>query len=367
MRSLVATLLLSLFVSLAAVAQPSTGRLGPSLKDKASQALQKKDLKEAASLYEAWLQAEPRDNESWYNLACIQALSGEKEKALEAWENAVEAGWRDGPFAEKDDDLASIREETRFRDGVKKIAERTAASGPKGFIRHYLSMQSRGTYIVMLPPDYETSNRDYPICVILHGSGSVETAHGRLADEFGREGVIYVAPRAPYASPGATTSSGGQGYTSWPPERLGEDSPLLPAVRSDYVEWIFSVVQAVQNEYRARPGKVFIYGHSQGGGFATLCALTHPDLVASIFVQAGSSVPESYFSKDNLAAMKRSGLTAWICHGTEDNVVPPTSSTTLADRLKTVGIEVTLRMVPGDHSIAPSMREIGREWKATIQ
>ena len=50
---------------------------------------------------------------------------------------------------------------------------------------------------VYLPPDYDSEeNRDrtWPICVILHGSGSTETAHGSFANTFGRHGVIYVAP-----------------------------------------------------------------------------------------------------------------------------------------------------------------------------
>ena len=67
------------------------------------------------------------------------------------------------------------------------------------------------------PPDYDSSNRRYPIFVILHGNGSNETSRGQLADDFGREGVIYVAVRAPYPS-GGSAGRGQPGYTAWPPE-----------------------------------------------------------------------------------------------------------------------------------------------------
>jgi transcriptional regulator GlxA family with amidase domain len=50
-----------------------------------------------------------------FNLACSYALLGEKEKALDAAAEAVSAGYRVKWFYENDPDLASIRDEPRFR------------------------------------------------------------------------------------------------------------------------------------------------------------------------------------------------------------------------------------------------------------
>jgi transcriptional regulator GlxA family with amidase domain len=50
-----------------------------------------------------------------YNLACAYALSGEKEKALDAISGAIEAGFRHKSMYEDDEDFASIRDDVRFK------------------------------------------------------------------------------------------------------------------------------------------------------------------------------------------------------------------------------------------------------------
>ncbi|MFO0985629.1 MAG: hypothetical protein U1E76_28490 [Planctomycetota bacterium] len=50
-----------------------------------------------------------------YNLACIFALRGDKERALDELEAAVAIGYYDFEWAMEDRDLASIRDEPRFK------------------------------------------------------------------------------------------------------------------------------------------------------------------------------------------------------------------------------------------------------------
>ena len=58
---------------------------------------------------------------AFYNLSCEYALTGDREKALEAAENAVEAGFRAKAALLGDDDLASIRNDPRFVALVAKL------------------------------------------------------------------------------------------------------------------------------------------------------------------------------------------------------------------------------------------------------
>jgi Flp pilus assembly protein TadD len=51
-----------------------------------------------------------------YNLACAQALSGRREKALDALRAAVDAGFSDRRLLETDPDLESLRQEDGFRE-----------------------------------------------------------------------------------------------------------------------------------------------------------------------------------------------------------------------------------------------------------
>jgi predicted esterase len=335
--------------------------LPKSLGDQAAEAVQKGDMVAARDLYERWLKADPRDNSAWYNLACIYALAGEKELALDAFESAVDAGWSDASHPTRDTDLDAIRFDPRFAAALRRIGKSGAAKGPKGFIRHYAEMKSRGSYIVMLPPDYETSTKEYPICVILHGSGSTELAHGRLADTMGREGVIYIAPRAPYPHP-EVVASGAMGWDARPPEAIDTNDPNYARIPIDYVDWIFTCVDEVQQHYRARKGKVFLYGHSQGGGYANIATLLHPERVAAYFSQAGSLPGERFLNAVNARRMKEQGVRAYLMHGESDNTVPPTSSKTIDAVLTEAGVEHTLRLVPGDHGINGAMLSDTRAW-----
>jgi tetratricopeptide (TPR) repeat protein len=58
-----------------------------------------------------------------YNVACAYALLGQKDRALDALERAVAAGFRNRRLVERDEDLTSLRGDERFR----KILERLGA------------------------------------------------------------------------------------------------------------------------------------------------------------------------------------------------------------------------------------------------
>jgi phospholipase/carboxylesterase len=335
--------------------------LAPSLRDQAARVLSTGDKAGARRLYEKWLEADPRDYSSWYNLACLYALTGEQALAIDAFERSVDAGWKDSAHAATDTDLDAIRSDARFTAALARISAKSAVRGPKGFIRHHAPMTSRGSYIVMLPPDYATSTKEYPICVILHGSGSSELAHGRLSDTMGREGVIYIAPRAPYPH-ADVVATGSMGWTAWPPDDLEETDPNYAQVPLDYVDWVITCIDEVQRTYRARKGRVHIYGHSQGGNLANVVALLHPDRVASYYSQAASLPRKQFLTAEHARRMKEHGVRAYLSHGAEDNVVPSSTSTTIDALLTDAGVEHRLRIVPGDHTVRGALLVDVREW-----
>ena len=57
----------------------------------------------------------------FYNLACAFALSGEKEKALDNLEKAINAGFTDRQQYETDGDLDGLRETERFKELLKRL------------------------------------------------------------------------------------------------------------------------------------------------------------------------------------------------------------------------------------------------------
>ena len=60
------------------------------------------------------LEARPGTPPLLYDLACVEALAGESDKALELLNEAVAADDRFREYAQTDEDFASIRDDPRF-------------------------------------------------------------------------------------------------------------------------------------------------------------------------------------------------------------------------------------------------------------
>jgi tetratricopeptide (TPR) repeat protein len=88
----------------------------------------KKRFKEAATLYEVAAAIRPEDPVALYNLACAQALAGDRKRALATLDRSVKAGWEDAAQMEKDPDLASLRQEKAFTELLDRIRQKQKLS-----------------------------------------------------------------------------------------------------------------------------------------------------------------------------------------------------------------------------------------------
>jgi predicted esterase len=156
------------------------------------------------------------------------------------------------------------------RQPNRPIAENEDLSGVE---QHALEQRTVGFYAVFLPPDYAQSKRSYPLVVILHSSGSTELRHGALANDFGRQRAIYVAPRAAHPHDEVFMQHDRPGWTAWPtyPKAWGElGSPGFPTdelkksadAKSLHIEWIADTIRDARRRYRVTPAPALIYGHS---------------------------------------------------------------------------------------------------------
>ena len=128
-------------------------------------------------------------------------------------------------------------------------------------------------YAVYLPPDYETSERSYPVLYLLHGAGDDQTGWVqfgevlRITDNAIREGkatpMVIVMPDANTGQRGYFNDINGE----WNYEDFFFDE-LMP-----HVEQKFRIKNA--KRYRA------IAGLSMGGGGSFMYALHRPDLFSS--------------------------------------------------------------------------------------
>jgi len=134
-------------------------------------------------------------------------------------------------------------------------------------------LKTERNFAIYLPPDYETSQRSYPVLYLLHGAGDDQTGWVQfgevlqITDEAIKEGkatpMIIVMPDA---------------YTT----RLG----FFNDIRGDwnYEDYFFKeLIPYVENTYRIKSEKRYrsVAGLSMGGGASFMYALHHPELFSS--------------------------------------------------------------------------------------
>lgn len=140
-------------------------------------------------------------------------------------------------------------------------------------------------YAIYLPPDYEHSERSYPVLYLLHGAGDDQTGWVqfgevlRITDEAIKEGtatpMIIVMPDA---------DTGRRGYFNTPDGNWR------------YEDFFFEeLMPHVEKKYRIKGNKRYraIAGLSMGGGGSFMYALHHPELFSSACPLSASCGPLS--------------------------------------------------------------------------
>jgi enterochelin esterase-like enzyme len=128
-------------------------------------------------------------------------------------------------------------------------------------------------FAIYLPPDYETSNRSYPVLYLLHGAGDDQTGWVQfgevklITDKAIQEGkctaMIIVMPDG---------NTGQRGYFN------------SPKGDWNYEDFFFQeFMPTIEKTYRIRAEKRYraIAGLSMGGGGTFMYALHHPELFSS--------------------------------------------------------------------------------------
>lgn len=146
-------------------------------------------------------------------------------------------------------------------------------------------------YAIYLPPDYELSERSYPVLYLLHGGGDDQTGWIQfgevlhIVDKAILEGkstaMIIVMPDA---------NTGRKGYFNAPNEDW------------DYEDFFFKeLIPHVEKKYRIKGEKKYraIAGLSMGGGGSFMYALHHPELFSSACPLSASTGPLSIDAVEN--------------------------------------------------------------------
>ncbi len=194
----------------------------------------------------------------------------------------------------------------------------TPLSAQHGIVLDNESMQSdilggERKYAVYLPPDYNTSQRSYPVLYLLHGSGDDQTGWVQFGE------VLHIADQAilsgkatPMVIIMPDADTGRRGYfnsvkNTWRYEDFFFEE-LMP-----YVERTYRIKS--QKRYRA------VAGLSMGGGGTFMYAMHRPDLFSSaapLSAYIGPNSPEDLrnserpFELDDLSDVPDDDLNAYF-------------------------------------------------------
>ncbi len=134
-------------------------------------------------------------------------------------------------------------------------------------------LKSDRKYAIYLPPDYESSQRSYPVLYLLHGAGDDQTGWVQFGE------VLHIANKA--IADGTATPM----IIVMPDAKTGQMG-YFNNLKNDwrYEDFFFEeFIPFIEKTYRIKSEKRFraVAGLSMGGGGSFMYALHHPELFSS--------------------------------------------------------------------------------------
>ena len=178
----------------------------------------------------------------------------------------------------------------------------------------------QANYLLYLPEDYLTSQKDFPLILFLHGAGergndvSKVEIHGPpklIAKEGKSFPFVIVSPQCPKED----------WWTS------GKQLDILNAFLDDILE-----------NYRIDKDRIYLTGLSMGGYGTWSLSAAHPDRFAAIAPICGGG--------NTWDARRVANLPVWVFHGAKDQVVPIEKSEIMVAALEKTGGSVEFTVYP---------------------
>ncbi|MGC8744398.1 MAG: prolyl oligopeptidase family serine peptidase [Verrucomicrobiia bacterium] len=179
-------------------------------------------------------------------------------------------------------------------------------------------------YLLYLPEDYGSGDKQYPLMVFLHGAGErgnnldLVEVHGppKLVKQNKKFPFIIVSPQCPEN------------------ERWNEDA-------------VMALIDSVIKNYRVDSKRVYLTGLSMGGFGSWTLAAKYPERFAAVapICGGGNTIDILLNTPQKREAIKTLGI--WAFHGAKDPIVPLAESERMVNAFKRAGCqEVKLTVYP---------------------
>jgi poly(3-hydroxybutyrate) depolymerase len=194
-------------------------------------------------------------------------------------------------------------------------------------------------YALFVPSGYDKEKKT-PLMVALHGLGGNPQQMMRskgLTDQAEKYGYIVVAPMG-YNSGGwyGAKAPGGLG------KGKGKDTPANLGELSE--KDVMNVLEIVRKEFTIDEKRIYLMGHSMGGGGTWHLGMKYPDIWAGLAPIA----PAIFTAPTDLAKVKH--IPVIVVQGDKDNLVPVTGTRKWVDKMKELAMTYEyLEIAGGDH------------------
>lgn len=175
-------------------------------------------------------------------------------------------------------------------------------------------------YIAGLPARYDSTTKNYPLLVFVHGMGQLSGSNAKLSSilELGVSKLLQQQQfPASFTVKGQTSSFivAAPQFRQW-------------ATAQDLNNFIDHLVEA----YRVDAGRIYVVGLNMGGALAWEFAGAYPSKVAAIVPIAGPS----WNDEKRATAISSNGVGVWAFHNADDKVVPSAISKQLVDKVNSL-------------------------------
>jgi predicted esterase len=265
------------------------------------------------------------DHDLQYNMACLYALKGDKDTAIEWLQKSADNDFAKLDLVTSDADLTNIRNEPGYARAVEKIR----AARQTAFAK-FKQRAAKSAPVIVMPPGLDES-RPAPLIIALHGRGGTTDSIVRAWKDVAQEaGAILVAPSA--------VLNAGRGY-DW-----GE---------VDEAEWVvMNALKQVAEQHKIDKERVVLTGFSQGGYMAFNLGVRHPEEFRGV-IPVGGAYNRSIASPSFIKTARKPKF--YLMVGADDESAE--SNRRAAKDFEAAGVSVQLKVYEGVAHDFPKERD----------
>jgi len=301
---------------------------------KADEAYWNKDYKLAAQNYLFLLSHNVHDIIATYNLACTYGLMGNSEMASKFLFKAIDLGFVDYNFLQKDTDFDKVRGTQVFDAAIDSISQIIKNLGEDVVLESKTLLKCRIAKPLAFYPD-----KDYTVVIGLHEHSSNQNEMVKIWKYFDLPEFIFVVPQAPYSVPFGLANE-----FRWNIDEVDNSTTIKSDKLSE--EYIENLIEHVKHHYKVK--NIYLMGIYQGTSVAFDVALNNPDLVTGVLA-FGTNYDISKHSDKTLSDAKK--VKFYIVNSIKDTNIEPDKCLMIRNTLKEKGFDVIYNEIDSQYSV----------------